>query len=302
MKFIKPISDFINESVNEAVSYQNIAKELVGIAAYYTDADLSSEMTNAVKCDDATKVTEFFASLKNMMKDEEPGKIKEFENQASDFLAKNKIDESKVNEGSTISIPKLSDIDHTRIIKWMSNQFDSKTWDIKKSGLGFEITIDKLSKAEQEDLTNYLKSQKYITESTNEGTNDNLENYMFFGNLKTIKNHVDELLMMDTVTIDAILKDGHSWAVDHIATSKDDIEEVGNFLKNEIQETGSGKVPESVTNEAMVQIAGKSKPSGAKVLAMVIVDRLNSSGMIKPGANIAAIKDAVELIIMENTF
>ena len=59
---------------------------------------------------------------------------------------------------------------------------------------------------------------------------------------------------------------------------------------------------EEVTNEAMVQVAGKSKPAGAKVLAMVIVDKLNSAGMIKPGANIAAIKDAVEIIIMDSTF
>jgi hypothetical protein len=59
---------------------------------------------------------------------------------------------------------------------------------------------------------------------------------------------------------------------------------------------------EEPVNEAMVQVAGKSKPAGAKVLAMVIVDRLNSAGMIAPKANIAAIKDAVELIIMENTF
>ena len=68
MKFIKPLSEFVNESVNEAVSYQNIAKELVEIAAYFTDADLSSEMTNAVKCDDDKKVSEFYSSLKDMMK------------------------------------------------------------------------------------------------------------------------------------------------------------------------------------------------------------------------------------------
>ena len=60
---------------------------------------------------------------------------------------------------TTINLPKLSDIEHTRIIKWMSNQFDSNTWDMKKSGKGFEITIDKLSKAEQEDLMAYLKTE-----------------------------------------------------------------------------------------------------------------------------------------------
>jgi hypothetical protein len=55
-------------------------------------------------------------------------------------------------------------------------------------------------------------------------------NYMFFGNLKTIKRLVDEMLEMDEAKVDAILLDGHNWAVDHIATSKDDIEEVFNFL------------------------------------------------------------------------
>ena len=80
--------------------------------------------------------------------------------------ADSKLGVVPVNEASTINVPKLSDIDHTRIIKWMSNQFDSNTWDMKKSGKGFEISIDKLSKAEQEDLMAYLKSQNYIKEST----------------------------------------------------------------------------------------------------------------------------------------
>jgi hypothetical protein len=73
--------------------------------------------------------------------------------------------ESNITESNTISLPKLSDIDHTRLIKWMTNQFDSKSWDLKKSSKGFEIAIDKLSKPEQDNLMNYLKSQNYITEA-----------------------------------------------------------------------------------------------------------------------------------------
>ncbi len=56
------------------------------------------------------------------------------------------------------------------------------------------------------------------------------QNYMFFGNLKTIKRLVDEMLEMDEAEVDAILTNGHNWALDHIATSKDDVEEVFNFL------------------------------------------------------------------------
>lgn len=56
------------------------------------------------------------------------------------------------------------------------------------------------------------------------------QNYMFFGNLQTIKRLVDEMLQMDESKVDAILSNGHNWALDHIATSKDDVEEVFNFL------------------------------------------------------------------------
>ena len=41
---------------------------------------------------------------------------------------------------------------------------------------------------------------------------------------------VDAMLQMDPNKVDQILSNGHSWAVDHITTSKDDVEEVGNFL------------------------------------------------------------------------
>lgn len=56
------------------------------------------------------------------------------------------------------------------------------------------------------------------------------------------------------------------------------------------------------TNEAMVGIAGRNKPSGAKVLAGVIVDNLASSKMLKPGVNLNMVKDAVQVMIMDNTF
>jgi len=62
--------------------------------------------------------------------------------------------------------------------------------------------------------------------------NENKDNYMFFQNLKTIKEAVDEMLAMDPEMVDMILSNGHDWANDHIATSKDDTEEVYNFLKS----------------------------------------------------------------------
>ena len=66
--------------------------------------------------------------------------------------------------------------------------------------------------------------------SFNENHDGDIQNYMFFGNLKTIKRLVDKMLEMDEAEVDSMLTNGHNWALDHIATSKDDVEEVFNFL------------------------------------------------------------------------
>lgn len=65
------------------------------------------------------------------------------------------------------------------------------------------------------------------------------ENYMFFQNLKTIHHAIGELLNMDPQKVDSMLSNGHAWAVDHISTSADDVEEVYHFLSGMDNETDS---------------------------------------------------------------
>jgi uncharacterized protein YerC len=74
--------------------------------------------------------------------------------------------------------------------------------------------------------------QQLIKEEISKTLNGDKDNYMFFQNLKTIRDAVDEMLSLDPMMVDIILSDGHDWANDHIATSKDDVEEVYNFLKS----------------------------------------------------------------------
>ena len=64
--------------------------------------------------------------------------------------------------------------------------------------------------------------------------------YMFMSNLKTMRKHIDMMLQMDPQQVQQLLDNGHDWAADHIATSKDDIEEVAGFLSNEM---GSTMIP-----------------------------------------------------------
>ena len=107
-------------------------------------------------------------------------------------------------------------------------ELERKDKDPKKSGT--QLNKKDATKKRRLELAKTLSS---IKENHDGDSHDgDSQNYMFFGNLKTIKRLVDEMLEMDEVEVDNILTNGHNWAVDHIATSKDDVEEVFNFLAN----------------------------------------------------------------------
>ncbi len=118
-----------------------------------------------------------------------------------------------------------------------------------KKGEGEKITaseikdeLDKLKKKDKDkskpgvqglgkkDLTKFRQLQ---LAKTLKGLKEHQEqnNYMFFGNLETMKNMIDELLQMDESKIDAILNE-HDWASDHISVANENLEHVYNFLKN----------------------------------------------------------------------
>lgn len=73
----------------------------------------------------------------------------------------------------------------------------------------------------------------------NQGQGMQHKHYMFFSNLKAIKKMAEEMLAMDPAAVDQMIGDGHDWASDHISTSRDDIEEVHNWLSGEV----SGQEP-----------------------------------------------------------
>lgn len=75
------------------------------------------------------------------------------------------------------------------------------------------------------------KIKKFNDFKVNENHDSGAQNYMFFNNLQTIKRLVDDMLEMDEKEVDEMLSNGHNWALDHMATSKDDVEEVYNFLR-----------------------------------------------------------------------
>ncbi len=81
-------------------------------------------------------------------------------------------------------------------------------------------------------------------EATDENDDTNLKNYMFFGNLESMKSKIELLLSKDRTAIDGILLDGHDWAEDHVSAATENLTQVTDFLTNELKQKGSGKVPD----------------------------------------------------------
>lgn len=81
------------------------------------------------------------------------------------------------------------------------------------------------------------------------------QNYMFWQNLKTINHASGELLDMDQQQIDKMVENGHAWAVDHISTASDDIEEVYHFFEANLN--GLKVSDKNLQNEGNVSIFNK---------------------------------------------
>ena len=95
-------------------------------------------------------------------------------------------------------------------------------------------------------LVKVMKESKYskITENdisrlVKKVLNEEMENYMFFSNLQQIKRQCDMLLDMDPQVIDKIIQNGHDWADDHISEAKTNLDQVFDFLMNEIRKESS---------------------------------------------------------------
>jgi hypothetical protein len=63
--------------------------------------------------------------------------------------------------------------------------------------------------------------------------------YMFFSNLEQMKRQCEMLLEMDQDKIESILENGHDWAQDHIAEAKNNMDQVFDFLMNEVKGSGT---------------------------------------------------------------
>jgi hypothetical protein len=87
--------------------------------------------------------------------------------------------------------------------------------------------------------------------------------YMFFSNLEQMRRQCDMLLDMDQDEIESILENGHDWAQDHISEAKNNMDQVFDFLKNEME--GGSDYEEEDDEEDMIE-EGRKK-TGTKLCA-----------------------------------
>ena len=73
-------------------------------------------------------------------------------------------------------------------------------------------------------------------------------NYMFFSNLKQMKRQLEMIMEMDPSAVDHIIQNGHDWADDHITVAKENLDQVFDFMMNEInQESDEGMMMGDIT-------------------------------------------------------
>jgi len=89
--------------------------------------------------------------------------------------------------------------------------------------------------------------------------------YMFFSNLEQMRRQCDLLLDLDRNMVESILENGHDWAQDHIAESKNTLDQVFDFIMNESKQDGM-ELSMNMDDKDMMMAEGRKK-TGTKLCA-----------------------------------
>jgi hypothetical protein len=125
--------------------------------------------------------------------------------------------------------------------------------------VSFEDFQKKAKKGLSEDTIMPTGNSTVFVDDEESGHHEGEEkNYMFFKNLYTMKRCIDEIMAMDKEQVDEMIERGHDWASDHISSSKDDLQEVCDWLRYEIDnhEGEEGEEGEEAPDDITVDVEG----------------------------------------------
>ena len=110
-----------------------------------------------------------------------------------------------------------------------------------------------------------------INETIKKILKEESERYMFFSNLEQMRRQCDLLLDLDRNMVEEILSNGHDWAQDHIAESKNNMDQVFDFLMNELNEGDSNEMMEDAgfKDLALADEADGMNPNKALAISMM---------------------------------
>lgn len=115
--------------------------------------------------------------------------------------------------------------------------------------------MKKIIKLSESDLKNIVL--KALKEAEHEHNR-----YMFFSNLEQMKRQAELLLDLNPDQIHAILENGHDWADDHITVAKENLDQVFDFMMNEIH----GEDDDEMMIDDIAVMEGRKK-TGTKLCA-----------------------------------
>ena len=94
-------------------------------------------------------------------------------------------------------------------------------------------------------------------------------NYMFFSNLEQLIRQANLLLELDPNTIDEIILNGHDWAADHVTVAKENLDQVFDFMMNQIKgknHEDEEEITSPFTDDGNILDEGRKK-AGTKLCA-----------------------------------
>lgn len=89
------------------------------------------------------------------------------------------------------------------------------------------------------------------------------ERYMFFSNLEQLHRQTAILLELGEDAVLNILENGHDWAQDHVAVAKENIDQVFDFMMNQIN---TDHISDDSMEDEMTMMEGRKK-TGTKLCA-----------------------------------
>jgi len=109
----------------------------------------------------------------------------------------------------------------------------SKVNDMLNDGHNWAEDHMSVAKENVSHVFNFL-SNKGVSENMDSDMGSHNENYMFFANIESICRMIEKMLEFNNLEVDGLLGEGHDWAEDHISAAKENVQQVHDWLQNEL--------------------------------------------------------------------